>query len=91
MVAAFGIPHPVWVLSIQIALIREIFACGILNPGLWNPENSSKNPESYWRLESRIQVLHTEIGIQYLESGIRDEESRIQDCLGFLYMGRIQN
>ena len=27
--------------------IREIFACGIRNPGLWNPEYSSRNPESY--------------------------------------------
>ena len=25
--------------------------------------------------------------IQYLESGIHGMESRIQDCLGFLYMG----
>ena len=28
------------------------------------------------------------IGIQYQESGIPDVESRIQDCLGFPYMGR---
>ena len=27
--------------------IREIFACGIQNPGLWNSEFSSRNPESY--------------------------------------------
>ncbi|CAH3018662.1 unnamed protein product, partial [Porites evermanni] len=26
--------------------------------------------------------------IQYLESGIHGVESRIQDCLGFRYMGR---
>ena len=26
--------------------IREMFACGILNPGLWNSEFSSRNPES---------------------------------------------
>ena len=31
--------------------IREIFACGILNPGLWNPEYSFRNPP-YFRLES---------------------------------------
>ena len=57
---------------------------------LWNPE--------YWVLESRIQlkksriqltigiriqVLLTNSGIQYLESGIHSEESRIQDCLSF--------
>ena len=29
-----------------------------------------------------------EYRIQYLESGIYGEESRIQDCLGFAYMGR---
>ena len=27
--------------------IRENFACAIRNPGLWNPEYSSRNPESY--------------------------------------------
>ena len=34
-------------------------SCGILNPELWNPEYSSWNPESHWRLEfhSGIQVL----------------------------------
>ena len=30
----------------------------------------------------------TNTGIQYLESGIQRVESRIQDCLGFRYMGR---
>ena len=30
----------------------------------------------------------TKTGIQYLESGIHGVESRIQDCLGFPYMGR---
>ena len=41
---------------------------------LWNPEYSSRNPES--------------TGIQYLESGIHSVECRIQDCPGFFYMGR---
>ena len=27
--------------------IRENFACGIRNPGVWNPEYSSTNPESH--------------------------------------------
>ena len=40
------------------------------------------------RLESRIQVPQKRTGIQYLESGINGEESRIQDCLGFPNMGR---
>ena len=39
----------------------------IWNPGLWNPVYSSRNPESYWLLES---------GIQYLESGMYGVESR---------------
>ena len=39
-------------------------------------------------LESRIQVLLTNTGIQYLESGIYSVESRIQDCPRFPYMGR---
>ena len=30
----------------------------------------------------------TKTGIQYLDSGIHGVESRIQDCLGFPYMGR---
>ena len=55
--------------------IREKFGCEIQNPGLWNPEYSSRNPESHWRLESRIQVPQTETGIQYLESGIHGVKS----------------
>ena len=35
--------------------------------------------------KSRIALA---IGIQYQKSGIPDVESRIQDCLGFPYMGR---
>ena len=45
---------------------------GFRNPGifcLWNPE-------SHQRLESRIRVLLTNTGIQYLESGIRSPESK---------------
>ena len=39
-------------------------------------------------MESGIQVLLTNTGIQYLESGIHGVESRIQDCAGlFPYMG----
>ena len=50
------------------------FPYGIRNPDFWNPEYSSRNPES--------------TGTQYLESGIHSVECRIQDCLGFFYMGR---
>ena len=56
--------------------VREIFSCGIRNPRgfclwnpeswpqLWNPEYSSRNSESYLRLESRIQVPLTKTKIQ---------------------------
>ena len=36
----------------------------------------------------RIQVPLTKTRIQYLKSGIHTVESRIQDCLGFSYMGQ---
>jgi len=65
----------------------ETFACGIQNPGLWNPEYSIRNPES-----------HLTIGIQnpsstdnnwnpVLYSGIHGVGSRIQDCLRFSIHG----
>ena len=40
------------------------------------------------KLESRIQVLLTKTGIEYLESGIHSVESTIQECLGFPHMDR---
>ena len=67
---------------------------GFQNPAnfcLWNPES--------WKFSSRKSGIQPMIGIwnpsstdkeskiQYLESGIHGVESRIQDCLGFLYMG----
>ena len=63
----------------------------IRNPGLWNPEYSSRNPEAHWRLEFRIQIPLTKTGIQYLKSGIHGVESRIQDCLGIPYMERFRS
>ena len=69
--------------------IRKIFACGIRNPGnfscgirnprLWNPNND---------LNSNANSTDKESGIQFLESGIHDVESRIQDCPGFPDKGR---
>ena len=38
------------------------------NPGLWNPEFSSRNLESHWRLEYRITVPLTKTGTQCLDS-----------------------
>ena len=55
--------------------IRENFACGIQNPGLWNPEYSSRNPES-----PKDGIPES----KYLESKIHDVESKIQDCPGSL-------
>ena len=57
------------------------------------------DPES-WALESGVQlkqsgitlvigILLTKTGIEYLESGIRDVESRIPGYLGLPYMGRL--
>ena len=58
--------------------IRINFAYGIRNdPRFWNPES-----------HSRLVVLLTNSGIQYLQSGIHGLESRIQDCPGFSYTRR---
>ena len=67
---------------------------------LWNPEfekfflvewrilvfgvRNTAHLESHLRLESRIQVPLTKTGIQYLESGIHDEESRSQARLSWI-------
>ena len=66
--------------------IRENFACRIRNPGklcFWNLES--------WVLESGIQLKESgiplTIGIKNINSGIRVEESRIQECLGYPHMG----
>ena len=61
---------------------REMYACGIRNPRLWNPDYCSRNPTNDWNPESRIQVPLKKTGIQYLQSGIHGVESRIQECLG---------
>ena len=63
--------------------IRKFIACGIRNPGgdfaygIWNPE--FWNQEYRSRLESRIQVLLTNTGIQYL-SGIGNPQRGIQNA-----------
>ena len=36
--------------------VQEIFSCGIGDPGLWNMEYCSRNPELHQRLEFGIQV-----------------------------------
>ena len=54
-----------------VSRIREILACGIQNPALWNPEFNSRNPESLLRLESWIPVpliMNLESGTWFPES-----------------------
>ena len=45
-----------WKVLLEESGIGNKFACGIRNPGLWNPESSSMNSESHQQLESEIQV-----------------------------------
>ena len=67
------------------------FACGIRNPGFWNPEYSSRNPESrkFWDPESNFHWQRSESSNWNLESTVWNPESRIEDCLGFPNMGQI--
>ena len=56
------------------------FYCGIRNPGLWNHEYRSRNPESHlaigiWNLNSTDKESRT----RYLESRIHGVESRNQE------------
>ena len=67
--------------------ILEIFACGIWNPGPWNPECSCRNPESQWLLESRIQVPLKKIWNPL--PGIRNPESKtVLDSLRLRFLIR---
>ena len=65
-----------WSISVSQSPFRPI----VRELGFRNPENVCLwNPESRQRLESKSTNK---------ESGIHGVESRIQDCLGFLDMGR---
>ena len=67
--------------------IRENFAKGIRIPGFWNPEYSSRNPESQLRLE----VLLTNSGIRYLPA-IRDPRLGIQNPrLSWIFLHEASN
>ena len=57
--------------------ILENLACGIQNPGHWNPEYSSKNLESHCSLELRIQFPVTKSGIP--APGIQNPRHGFQD------------
>ena len=65
-------------LLVESGRIQETFSCGIRNPGLWNPECSSRNPESkfLWQV---IRNPGQEFATHFVES-------RTQDCLGFSYI-----
>ena len=52
-----------------------------------NPVPGTRNPYKDLNPESKFH-WQTQTGIQYLESGIHCVESRIQDCIGFPYMGQ---
>ena len=66
-----------------------------------NPENICLLNQESWALESEIQLKESGIPLTignrnpssadmaYLESRIHGVESRIQDCFGFPYMGRL--
>ena len=74
--------------------VRDRFSrssCGIRKPRLWNPEYSSRNPESGYPTNVWIRKLSSSDKKirNYLKSGIHNVESRIQDCLGFPYIRRI--
>ena len=68
--------------------IREIFACEIQEPRLWNTECSYRQsgiPLKIGICNPRSSDM--EHRIQYLESEIHSVESRIQYCLGFTFHG----
>lgn len=56
------------------------FVCEIWNPGLWTPEYRARNAD--YTNDYNLRSPDIESGIQYLQSGIQSEESRIQDHLG---------
>ena len=71
--------------------IREVFLVDSGNPRLWNPEHTWELKESGIPITIKIRNPNStdkETGFQYLESKIHGVESRIQNCLGFLSMGR---
>ena len=70
--------------------IREVLS-GFRKPRLWNPEHTWELKESGIPITIKIRnpsSTDKETGFQYLESKIHGVESRIQNCLGFLSMGR---
>ena len=61
---------------------------GILGFGIWNAALGIANPTNDWNSKSKVPLTKT--GIQYQESGIQCVKSRIQNCLGFPYLERLE-
>ena len=73
-----------------LCILNNVFQYSKIRTRKRNAKKSiktEKNLESspFWNPES----TELESGIQYSESGIHRVESRIQDCHGFPYMGRL--
>lgn len=64
--------------------IRENFDCGIWNPGFWLEESGIP-----WTIEFQNPSSTDCNPVSQESTGIQGVESRIHDCVGFLYMGRI--
>ena len=72
-----------------LCILNNVFQYSKIRTRKRNAKKSIKTDKkmessSFWNPESTV----LESGIQYPESGIHSMESRIQDCLGFPYMGR---
>ena len=55
--------------------VKKSFACGIGNPGLWDPAYSSRNPANVWNPESKFHLQ----GIWNPVPGIRNPWRGIQN------------
>ena len=65
--------------------IWEIFACGILNPGIRNLAQGIQNPVNDYN--PNLSSTDNDLKSSIWNSGIHGVESRIQDCLASPYMG----
>ena len=59
--------------------IREIFACGDRNPGLWNSENSRRNPGSHFETSAGNRLL-TSVRTKAWETEKKSEPTLIFVC-----------
>ena len=66
----------------------ECFPFGNRNPEFWNPEYNSRLRIPLTNGIQNPSSADKDSGIHYLESGIYNVESKIQDCDSFSYMER---